>query len=153
VNLQKSTRYALYAAMEMARVGSGEQVTAAEVAEHYAVPGTVLAKIFQQLARGGIAVSTRGTGGGYQLARDPSRITLLEVVDLFEPSAAPGECLLADSAARSCDEPTACPLRQVFDEIDELTRSTLASITLETLVGRGKGLPPARRRQEERTVK
>jgi Rrf2 family iron-sulfur cluster assembly transcriptional regulator len=70
VNLQKSTRYALYAAMEMARSGEGAQVTAAEVAERYAVPGTVLAKIFQQLARGGLAVSTRGTGGGYQLARE-----------------------------------------------------------------------------------
>jgi Rrf2 family protein len=111
------------------------------------VPGAVLAKIFQQLARGGLAASTRGTGGGYQLAREASRITLLEVVDLFEPSAAPGECLLAGSAARSCDRPAACPLRQVFNEIDELTRSTLASITLETLVGRGRTPSPARRRR------
>ena len=39
-----------------------------------------------------------------------------------------------------------------FDEIDELTRSTLASITLETLVSRGKGSPTGRRRLEEGTV-
>jgi Rrf2 family iron-sulfur cluster assembly transcriptional regulator len=138
VNLQKSTRYALYAAMEMARAGEGVPVTAAEVADRYPVPGTVLAKIFQQLARSGVAVSTRGTGGGYQLARKPSTVTLLDVINIFEPPARPGDCLLVDGASRGCQEPAACPLRQVFDEIDELTRSTLASITLETLVGRSR---------------
>jgi len=136
VNLQKSTRYALYAAMEMARANEGDQLTAARVAERYAIPGAVLAKVFQQLVRAGVAVGTRGTGGGYQLSRKPSEVTLLDVIDAFEPSNAPGGCLLTDRENEGCDLFTECELQQVFDEVDELVRCTFASITLETLVSR-----------------
>ena len=73
MRLNKSTRYALYAAMEMARVGPDVPVTAGEVARRYAIPPTVLAKVFQQLVRGKLAVGERGSCGGYRLARLPTR--------------------------------------------------------------------------------
>jgi Rrf2 family protein len=136
VNVNKSTRYALYAAMEMAAAGEDAQVTAAQVAERYRIPASVVAKVFQQLVRAGIAVGTRGTGGGYQLAKKPSELTMLDVIQVFEPRRPPGECLLADSSDLPCPTSNACRLRMVFDEVDELVRCTFASITLETLVGK-----------------
>ena len=63
IRLNKTTRYALYAAMEMARSAAPAQVTAARVAERYSLPATVTAKVLQQLVRAGIAVGTRGLGG------------------------------------------------------------------------------------------
>jgi Rrf2 family protein len=136
VNFQKSTRYALYAAMELARANGGDQVTVARVAERYTIPGAVLAKVFQQLVRAGVAVGTRGTGGGYQLARKASEVTLLEVIDAFEPSGRSGGCLLADTRDDRCELFPDCALKEVIDEVDELVRCTFASITLETLVNR-----------------
>ncbi len=136
MNLNKGTRYALYAAMELARAHPGGQVTVARVAERYRLPGAVLAKVFQQLVAAGIALGTRGSGGGYQLARDPKAVTVLDVVETFEPAAPAGECLLADVAIRPCAAPGACDLHRVFREVDELVRGTLASITLKTLVRR-----------------
>jgi len=136
VNFQKSTRYAMYAAMELARANDGDQVTVAQVAERYKIPGAVLAKVFQQLVRAGVAVGTRGTGGGYQLSRKASQVTLLAVIDAFEPSGTPGGCLLADASDDRCDLFPDCELREVIDEVDELVRCTFASITLETLVNR-----------------
>jgi len=133
VNLNKSTRYALYAAMEMAQANGGSAVTASEVATRYRVPGGALAKVFQQLVRAGIAAGTRGVGGGYRLARDPSTVTVLDVINIFEPARPEGECLLAD-AANPCGRFAACRLGRLFDEVDALSRSTFASITLETLV-------------------
>lgn len=136
----KSTRYALYAAMEMAAVAEESQITASEVAERYHIPATVMAKVLQQLVRAGIAVGTRGLGGGYQLARKPSELTMLDVIEAFEPPRSPGECLLADGSDLPCPNPSACRLRTVFDEVDEIVRCTFASITLETLVGSPKPL-------------
>ncbi len=133
MKLNKSTRYALYAAMEMADAGD-DQVTAAQVAERYGIPATVMAKVFQQLVRRGIAVGTRGTGGGYQLVKPPAEVTMLDVIQLFEPPRTPGECLLAEGSGISCATPEECRLRRVFDEVDELVRCTFASITLDTLV-------------------
>jgi Rrf2 family protein len=134
MNLNKSTRYALYAAMEMA-AEPGRTVTVAGVARQYRLPGGALAKVLQQLVRAGLALGTRGVGGGYRLARRPSEITVLDVLNVFEPPRSPGRCLLAELPS-DCDRAHACRLRNLFDEVDEVARNTFASITLETLVGR-----------------
>jgi len=132
----KSTRYALHAVMTLARAGPGGQVTSSEIAERYGIPTAVMAKVFQQLVRRGFAVGTRGARGGYRLAREASSITLLEVLDAFEPAQAPGS-LGHDADSR---------LRRVFDEVDELVRCTFASIALDTLVGRGRAVGGGLRR-------
>ena len=120
MNLQKGTRYALCAAAAMARAWGKEPVTASSLAKAHGLPATVVAKVLQDLARAGLATGQRGTGGGYHLARAPHRMTLLDVVEAFEPPH---------------PEMEEAGLRRVFEEIDETTRATLASITLETLVG------------------
>jgi Rrf2 family protein len=131
--LNKSTRYALYAAMEMARAGD-RTVTVAQVARAYRIPAGALAKVFQQLVRSGVAIGTRGIGGGYRLARPPARLTILDLISIYEPPRPAGRCVLADRADRACDDVPSCRLRRLFDEVDEATRSTLQSVTLETLV-------------------
>ena len=84
MNLNKSTRYALHAALEMT-LADGQPVTAARVAARYEIPENVVAKVLQQLVRSGIARASRGVGGGYRLAREPSDVTVQDVIDLFEP--------------------------------------------------------------------
>ncbi len=134
----KSTRYALYAAVEMASAPPDAFVTAAQVAERYRIPGTVLAKVFQQLVRAGIALGTRGSGGGYQLARDPSELTMLDIIQVFEPTPDVGTCLLKSPEDLACPAPGTCRIRRVFDEVQEQVRSTYASITLQTLSQGGR---------------
>ena len=146
MRLKKSTRYALYAAMELAKAGDEGQVTASRVAERYAIPAAVQAKVFQQLVRARIAVGIRGSGGGYRLARNASEVTVLDVIEAFEPRRAQGGCLLAEHTDSPCALRPGCQLKRLFDEVDELARCTFASITLETLVGRpqpGRGFPVA----------
>lgn len=139
MTLGKSARYALYAALEMAAAGD-RPVTVTQVAEPHGIPPTALAKVFQQLVRAGIAVGTRGVGGGYRLARPRSAITVLDIVSVFEPLRTPGHDLLGDPAAVSPRGGTTrtpyhaqTRLRRLFDEVDEGIRATLASVTLDTL--------------------
>jgi len=134
MTFKKSTRYALYAAMEMAREAD-EPVSVTQVAERYGVSTAVLAKIFQQLARVGIAESTRGVRGGYKLSRSPSELTVLDVIEAFEPRRSTRHCLLAEEGDETCSDFTLCRLRKLVDEVEETTRCTYASVTLETLVG------------------
>jgi len=135
MQIGKSARYALYAAMDLARAGEQGQVTAAEVAARYAIPPAVLAKVLQRLVRAGLAVGSRGSRGGYRLADKPSRVTVLDVLQAFEPRRRPGACLLDPQRDEACRLEAGCRLRRLFDEVDELGRATFASITLETLVG------------------
>lgn len=123
MRLHKSTRYALCAALELAAAGPDEPITASAVAERHDVPPTVMAKVFQQLVRRRIAVGARGAGGGYRLARPAARTTVLDVIDAVEPSRR-DESDIGDPR-----------LRALFDEVDELARTTFASVSLETLLG------------------
>jgi len=130
----KSSRYALYAAMQMAM--ATEPVTVTQVSALYAIPRGALAKVFQDLVRAGLALGARGVGGGYRLARPATAITVLDIITIFDPPRAEGACLLNDSGAPSCEDLLDCRLRRLFDEVDELARCTFASVTLETLVGK-----------------
>lgn len=121
MNLNKSTRYALHAALELAASG-GRPVTAAQVARRHALPENVVAKVLQQLVRAGLARGMRGVGGGYLLARPARRVSVQDVIDVFEP--APEQ--------RFDDEP-APGLGPLFREVDETVRATFESVSLATL--------------------
>jgi Rrf2 family protein len=129
MRLSKATHYGLYAALAMARLDRDESVTVAEVAVRYSLPEGVLAKVFQQLTRAGIAVGTRGVGGGYRLAGGASEFTVLDVIDALESS---GEPLVSRAGAGGDIAPTQ-GLERLFREVDDLARATFASTTLETL--------------------
>jgi Rrf2 family protein len=135
MTLSKSARYALYATLEMAQAGE-RRITVAEVARPYRIPQTALAKVLQQLVRSGLAVGTRGVGGGYQLARPGKSVTVLEVISVFDPPRPRSQCALATPLDPPCRMKTNCSVRVLFDEIDEIVRGTLESVTLETLAGR-----------------
>ncbi len=137
MTITRSTRYAIYAATEMALAGEGP-VTVGDVARRYGIPEGALAKVFQQLVRGGVAVGTRGIGGGYRLARPASKITVLDVMKVFQRPRPLGACVLHDRPGQPCPAASACNLQWLFDEVDELVRCTYESVTLKTLVSRGR---------------
>jgi Rrf2 family protein len=140
MTITKSTRYALYAAAEMASVSRDSLVTVAGVSAKFAIPEGALAKVFQQLVRSGLAVGTRGIGGGYRLARPASKITVLDIFKVFERARPQGACLLHDEPGKPCPQQAACGLHWLFEEVDELVRCTYESVTLETLVRRSATL-------------
>jgi len=140
MRLAKSTRYGLYAALEMALAGD-EPVTVADVASRHRLSQTALAKVFQQLVRAGLATSARGVGGGFRLARPRSAVTVLDVIGVFEATREPGQPALGSGIGGSADgRPADVGLRQLFDEVDELVRCTYASVTLDTLARRASGV-------------
>ena len=85
MNISAKTEYACLAVVELAaHYGSGEPVRVNWIAEQHGIPARFLVQILLQLKSGGIVASTRGAAGGYQLVRDPSQITLAEVMDVVE---------------------------------------------------------------------
>jgi len=135
MRLQISTQLAIFAILELS-AREGEQLSVAEIGEKYSVSSHHLAKVMHVMGRAGLVRSVRGAGGGYQFTGNARRITLLDVVQLFEePSSEPngGGDGTAEGQA----------LRQVLAEIDDISRATLGSITIATmrkLVERAGGL-------------
>ncbi len=133
MTLSKFSRYALLAAVDMALAGD-EPVTVGQVAGPHGIPPTALAKVFQQLVRAGLAVGTRGIGGGYRLARPRGEISVLDIVSIFEPIRAPRMAPWPGHVNEGAAGSRTDTLSRLFDEVDESITATLASVTLETLV-------------------
>jgi Rrf2 family protein len=127
MKLQKSTRLALWSVLEFA-ARPGEHVPAAEVAARYGESAHHLAKVLSELARAGIVESVRGVGGGYRFVANPRRLTLLDVIRLFEDFGDDSPPLDARSA------PFDRALRAVLSEIDGLAVATFGSITVATML-------------------
>jgi Rrf2 family protein len=130
MRLQTNSRLALYAVLEFA-ARPGELVAAAEVAGRYGESAHHLAKVLAELVRAGIVESVRGVGGGYRFVANPRRLTLLDVIRLFED-------LGADLRPELSDTPVGTPveraLNDVLTEIDETAIATFGSITVATML-------------------
>ena len=77
--LSQTVEYALRATLHIAR-DFPQPMRVNDIAEAVDAPRTYLAKILGDLARAGVLESTRGPAGGFRLVRDPSLVTLAEVV-------------------------------------------------------------------------
>ena len=89
MRLQVNTMLALYSVIEFA-TDPQRHIPAAEIAEKYSVSPHHLAKVLAELARAGIVESVRGVGGGYRFTANVRRLTLMDVIQLFEDFAQRG---------------------------------------------------------------
>ncbi len=129
MKLQTNTSLALFSVLEFARDPS-RHFPATDIAEKYDVSAHHLAKVLAELARAGLLESLRGVGGGYRFIANPRRVTLMDVIQLFEDSSPKS----APHAEERKDTPVEAALTVVLSEIDELTRATFSSITLATML-------------------
>ena len=130
MRLQKNTLIALSSILEAA-AEPGRQVVAADVAQKYGVSVHHLAKVLRQLGRAGLLESARGVGGGYRFVGNARRVTLLDVIEIFEDiSARP-----AEGAERGTVTDEGRGIARVLAEIDQTAKAVFGSITIATMLG------------------
>ncbi len=105
--------------------------TTREIAEATQIPPGYLAKVLQNLGRGGLVNSQRGLHGGFTLARDPAAITPLEVVNAIDPIRRLAGCPLG--LEEHSDQ--LCPLHRKLDDAMAHIEAALAASRISELVG------------------
>ena len=128
MRLAVATRLALFAALRLA-ADPRRQFAAAEIAARFGISVNHLAKVLRVLGRAGLVEAARGAGGGYRFSGNVRRVTLLDVIQLFE---APASRVGGDGLVGGTAEERALGL--VVQEIDDIARATLSSITLATML-------------------
>ena len=87
ITISSKSRYAVQALAELARQGAlpgAQPVPIAELARRREIPLQFLEQLFATLRRAGLLQSQRGVKGGYSFVRDPSQVTVLEIVQLLD---------------------------------------------------------------------
>ena len=134
-SMLRFTKRADYGLMAIHHIAIHEEfgaVSAKRIAEEFAIPPELLAKILQRLARERLIVSQNGPRGGYVLARRPIEITVGQVVRALEGPINIVECLDEDS---DCPQMARCNLRRPVQKIQVAISQLLDSMTLAELVG------------------
>lgn len=129
MNLRQATRYAIWVTVHLASQ-PGEHMSASHLAQIYDISQHHLAKVIRVLAIARIVSSTRGPGGGCTFVADPKKVTLYDIIALFEVDLPGGE----EDAALSTDNAYKAEISRVLGEIDRITLATLQSVTIQTLL-------------------
>jgi Rrf2 family protein len=136
-SLSAAAEWAIHACLLLAFLPDGARLPAAKIAEFHDLPAAYLAKHLQDLVHAGIVDSTAGRRGGFRLARPPSRITVLDIVDavsdkpLFECTEIrqQGPC-----AGTPDDHIRPCGIAVVMGRAERAWRAELRRASLEEVV-------------------
>ena len=80
VIFSKKCEYGIQAVLYLAAREKGTLVSAEEISKVLKIPREFVSKILQSLRESGLILSSKGKSGGFILAKDPSRIKLIDVV-------------------------------------------------------------------------
>ena len=126
MKLSSKTRYGLRACHFLAS-GYPKSLSATNIEETLNVSAKYVEQIMRSLSVAGLVKATRGVSGGYYLAKDPSEITVGDIVRALEPIELV-ECLSKDATCKCC--PSSQVWRKLYDGINEvLDGMTLKEMT------------------------
>lgn len=106
----KGCEYAIRGLMHLP-TDVGSNVGVQEVSDRAQIPEPFTRKMFQALAKKGILTAISGPNGGYRLARDPHRISLLEIIEIIDGAESLNACVLGLPV---CEDRNPCALHDAW---------------------------------------
>lgn len=129
MKLSTRSKYGLYAMYYLA-AHQGEGPQTLQNISTMGVPKQYLEQILGNLRRGGLVSTVRGAQGGYQMAREASAITLLDIIDAVEGPIELSECAADEHV---CQKSDTCPVRWVWQRVSDSINHELEKIRLSDL--------------------
>ena len=124
--------YGSRAMVELAVHQDEGPLSLAIIAERQNIPRKFLEQVITPLKAANLVHGFRGVNGGYELARDASHITLLDIVEALEGPMTVMECSTGDP-----DEPCCmwdhCGLRDTWQSVQDAARDVLRRTSLKSL--------------------
>ncbi len=135
--LKSQVEWALHCCAILSGLPEGRYLSTKALAELHGLPKEYLSKALQSLSQAGLVHTTLGPSGGYRLARPPSEVTFLDIVEAVEGSGRTFVCnnIRANNPCRPkgfCDTGP-CAVARVMWQADEAWRNTLRGVTMADL--------------------
>ena len=128
--LSKKADYGLIAMKHLANHREAHACSASEIAEEYGISATLMAKVLQKLAKQGLVGAKHGSSGGYQLAKEPNRISALEVITSIDGPVLITSCVTSHGA---CDATERCSIKEPLRRVNESILEVLGTVTIAQL--------------------
>ena len=116
--------------VELGLAYEGKPVSLRDIAKRQEISEKYLEQIVTRLGKAGLVKSTRGAQGGYRLEREPSQITVGDILRVTEGSLTPVACLDDDE----CPRRERCVTYSVWSRVLDAVTKVVDQITLQELV-------------------
>ncbi len=134
MRITTTSRYGVRALFDVAYHGGGQPTQIKDIARRQKISQRYLEQIFNKLLRAGLLKSRRGPRGGYMLARDPSQISVGDVIGAAQGPIVPVRCLADEQNRRTrCDILPTCITRHVWKESQRLLVDYYNSVSIADL--------------------
>lgn len=147
MRLSTKGRFAVTAMIDVGLRANAGPVSLSDIASRHRISLSYLEQLFSKLRQQGLVVSTRGPGGGYNLARDAGAVTVADIVGAVEGSGSDTD----DRDPASGEADSAVMTAELWASLNARMMDYLQSITLQSLIAeqRARGFEverkPARR--------
>jgi Rrf2 family iron-sulfur cluster assembly transcriptional regulator len=136
MKLSAQEEYGLRCLLQLARAQTTkDSLTLSQIAGQEGISSANAGKLMWILTKAGLVQSTRGTKGGYVLARPASEIRLNQVIRVLEGEPAESHCKSYAGVLDACIHTGDCGIRPVIVELHQIVDNALAEITLSQLLG------------------
>lgn len=131
MRLSNLADYAVVLMSAAARQCGSLPINAAKLAAQTGIPGPTAQKLVSHLARAGLLVATRGSGGGLRLARPAAAINVAEVIEAIEGPIALTSC--CEDGRHDCGFEGSCRIKPHWSLVNNAVRGALSEISLASL--------------------
>jgi Rrf2 family transcriptional regulator, iron-sulfur cluster assembly transcription factor len=135
MKISAQEEFGLRCLVQLAQLRDGESLTLGQLSEREGISQANAGKVMWLLSQGGFVQSTRGTKGGYTLARAAEEIRLSEVIKVLDADEVSSHCQHYTGVMEVCVHTGDCGIRPVIVGLHEIISEALSNITLANLVG------------------
>lgn len=132
MRLSTRGRYGARFMLDLAIHGGQGPVLLKDLAERQGLSVKYLEQLVGPLRKAGLVKSKRGVRGGFQLAKAPEEIRMLEVVEAVEGALTLVECV---AHPKGCPRSPKCATKEVWSKAANAIREVLAGISLADMIG------------------
>jgi Rrf2 family protein len=149
VKISEAASLGLHTMALLARESS-RRFTNQQIADTLSASGHHLAKVMQRLAKAGLVTSIRGPQGGFELARTPEELRLLEIYEAVEGPFGDRECFFDEPICNGRECVLGDLVQSIHKQIrDYLTKTTLAELAKGFGIRSANGRAPDRQDQDK----
>lgn len=135
MKISAQEEYGLRCLVQLATLPDGESLTLPQIAELEGISTANAGKLMWLLNKADFVHSTRGTKGGYSLARPADEVRLNEIIKVLDEDVMTKHCESYTGILDSCVHHGDCGIRPVIVGLHEIVENALSRITLADLVG------------------
>lgn len=135
MKISAQEEYGLRCLVQLATLPEGESLTLPQIAELEGISTANAGKLMWLLNKAEFVVSTRGTKGGYCLARPADEIRLSEIIKVLDADVLDKHCESYTGVLDKCVHKGDCGIRPVIVGLHEIVENALSQITLAQLIG------------------